>query len=143
MVKPYGILGVIVIANVIKQILDFIRENFIQIIIACLLCTCLHILCEMFSINSNNDNGRLDQLQQEVRNAGSTQQSITTRIDLFESRLDGADEVQRNLEVGNLRIEERVARIEANLQKSRELISECQQLHERILERSKEKANDT
>ncbi len=143
MVKPCGILGVIVIANVIKQVLVFIRENFIQIVIACMLCTCLHILCEMFSINNNNDNGRLEQLQQELHDAGSAQQSISTRIDVVENRLDRVDEVQRNFETGSLRIKERVARIEGNLRESETIIRECQQIHDRILKGRKAKAADT
>lgn len=145
MVKPYGITGVIVIANIIKQTLDFIRENLLQIIIACLLCTCLHILCEMFSIsiNSNNDNGRLEQLQQELHQAGSAQQSISTRIDVVENRLDLIDEVQRNIETGSLRIKERIARIEKNLRESENLIRECQQIHDRILKGAEAKAADT
>ncbi|MBR6636192.1 MAG: hypothetical protein IKK97_01945 [Phascolarctobacterium sp.] len=133
----------IVIANIIKQTLVFIRENFLQIIIACLLCTCLHILCEMFSINNNNDNGRLEQLQQELRNAGSAQQSITTRIDVVGNRLDRVDEVQRNIETGSLRIKERITRIEENLRESENLIRECQQIHDRILKGAEAKAADT
>ena len=133
----------IVIANIIKQILDFIRENLIQIIIACLLCTCLHILCEMFSINNNDDNGRLEQVQQELHNAGSAQQSISTRIEVVENRLDRVDEVQRNIETGSIRIEERIARIEANLRESENLIRECQQIHDRILKGTEAKAADT
>ncbi|MBO5167618.1 MAG: hypothetical protein J6B49_00770 [Phascolarctobacterium sp.] len=133
----------IVIANIIKQTLVFIRENFLQIIIACLLCTCLHILCEMFSINNNNDNGRLEQLQQELHNAGSAQQSITTRIDVVENRLDRVDEVQRNIETGSLRIKERITRIEENLRESENLIRECQQIHDRILKGAEAKAADT
>lgn len=135
--------GVIVIANIIKQTLVFIRENFLQIIIACLLCTCLHILCEMFSINNNNDNGRLEQLQQELRNAGSAQQSISTRIDVVGNRIDRVDEVQRNIETGSLRIKERIARIEKNLRESENLIRECQQIHDRILKGTEAKAADT
>ena len=133
----------IVIANIIKQTFLFIRENFLQIIIACLLCTCLHILCEMFSINSNNDNGRLEQLQQELRNAGSAQQSISTRIDVVENRIDRVDEVQRNIETGSLRIKERITRIEENLRESENLIRECQQIHDRILKGAEAKAADT
>lgn len=133
----------IVIANIIKQTLVFIRENFLQIIIACLLCTCLHILCEMFSINNNNDNGRLEQLQQELRNAGSAQQSISTRIDVVGNRIDRVDEVQRNIETGSLRIKERITRIEKNLRESENLIRECQQIHDRILKGAEAKAADT
>lgn len=133
----------IVIANIIKQTLVFIRENFLQIIIACLLCTCLHILCEMFSINNNNDNGRLEQLQQELHQAGSAQQSISTRIDVVENRLDLIDEVQRNIETGSLRIKERITRIEENLRESENLIRECQQIHDRILKGAEAKAADT